>query len=291
MKIGLYGIGALGHALLSGWLNAGFAPEDVCGVELDPSRAAKVREDYGIRIGSARQAAEHADAVVLAVASGTVPELLDEIGDALDRDCVVLSLAAGVDTGLLEGHLPAGIAVIRAMPNTAVAAGAGMSVLSPGADADEEHLLRAEQLLRPGGEVIRVPEALQDAATALSGSAPAYFYEIFDHMARAGAELGLPATAALTMAITAAHGAAAMIRFTGESPSRLRDASCSPGGTTSAALDVLRQASVGQGIEQAVHAAARRSAELGLELHAQHGPSRAGRPRPKPPASAPEGGR
>lgn len=282
MKVGLYGIGTLGRAFLSGWLNAGFAPEDVCGVEPDPSRAAKVREDYGIRMGSARQAAEDAQAVVLAVAPDAVPELLDEIGHAIDRDCVVLSLAAGVDTGLLEDHLPAGVAVIRAMPNTAVAAGAGMSVLSPGADADEEHLLRAEQLLRPGGDVLRVPEALQDAATALSGSAPAYFYEIFDHMARAGAELGLPAEAALTMAITAAHGAAAMIRFTGESPSRLRDDASVPGGTTRAALEVMRRASVGPGIEQAVHAAARRSAELGREVHAEHGPSRAGRPRTKP---------
>jgi pyrroline-5-carboxylate reductase len=286
MKVGLYGMGALGHALLSGWLNAGFAPEDVCGVERDESRAAKVRDEYGIRIGTARQAAEHADAVVLAVAPEAVLELLLEIGEALDRDCVVLSLAAGVDTGLLEEHLPSGVAVIRAMPNTAVAAGAGMSVLSPGADADEEHLLRAEQLLRPGGEVLRVPEALQDAATALSGSAPAYFYEIFDHMARAGAELGLPAQAALAMAISAAHGAAAMIRFTGEPPSRLRDAASTPGGTTRAALDALRQASVGQGIEQAVHAAARRSAELGRELHTTDGPSRAGRPRPRP--AAPE---
>lgn len=289
MKVGLYGIGTLGDALLSGWLSAGFAPEDVCGAESDPSRAAKARADYGIRVGSARQAAEHADAVVLAVSSDAVPELLDEIGEALDRDCVLLSLAAGVDTGLLEEHLPAGLAVIRVMPNTPVAARAGMSVLSPGANADEEHLLRAEELLRPVGEVIRVPEALQDAATALSGSAPAYFYEFFDHMARAGAGLGLPEHAALSMAITAAHGAAAMIRFTGEPPSRLRDAAAAPGGTTSAALDVLRQASVGQGIEQAVRAAARRSTELGAELHANHGPSRAGRPRPKP--ADPQGGR
>jgi pyrroline-5-carboxylate reductase len=269
MKVSLYGIGALGHALLSGWLTSGFTPGDLCGVEPDPDRAAKVRADYGIRTTDARQGAEHADAVVLAVDPHAVPGLLDEIGGVLDQDCVVVCLAAGVDTALLERHLPAGIAVVRAMPNTPVAARAGMSVLSPGGSADEEHLLRAEHLLRPVGEVIRVPEALQDAATALSGSAPAYFYDIFDHMARAGAELGLPQEAALSMAVRAAHGAAEMIRFTGESPSRLRDEAVSAGGTTRAALDVLRRMSVGSGIEQAIHAAAGRCAELGRDLDAR----------------------
>jgi pyrroline-5-carboxylate reductase len=77
-----------------------------------------------------------------------------------------------------------------------------------------------------------------------------------------------------------------MIRFTGEPPGRLRDSVASPSGTTRAALDVLRETSVGRGVEQAVHAAARRSAELGRELHSRHGPSRAGRPRPA--ASEPE---
>jgi pyrroline-5-carboxylate reductase len=266
MKIALFGIGTLGQALLSGWRAAGFEPADVCGVERDEDRAAKVRADFGIRTGDARQTAEQADAVVLALVPGAIPELLDEIGGVLGADCLVLSLAAGMSTASLEQHLPAGIAAVRAMPNTAIAARAGMSVLSPGKGADEEHLLRAEHLLRPVGEVVRVPEALQDAATALSGSAPAYFYDIFDHMVRAGAELGLPEDAALTMAVHAASGAAEMIRFTGESPGRLRDAVSTPGGTTRAALDVLAEKSVGKGIEQAVQAAARRSAELGRDL-------------------------
>lgn len=266
MKIGLYGMGALGHALLSGWRAAGFEPADVCGVEPDADRAAKVRADFRIRIGAAGQAAEQAEVVVLAVAPSVIPDLLDEIGGVLGSDCLVLSLAAGLSTASLERYLPAGIAAVRAMPNTAIAARAGMSVLSPGTSADEEHLLRAEHLLRPVGEVVRVPEALQDAATALSGSAPAYFYDIFDHMVRAGAELGLPEEAALTMAVHAASGAAEMIRFTGESPGRLRDAVSTPGGTTRAALDVLRQSSVGEGIERAVQAAAHRSAELGRDL-------------------------
>jgi pyrroline-5-carboxylate reductase len=266
MKIGLYGMGALGHALLSGWRSAGFEPAGVCGVERDADLAAKVRADFGIRTGDARQAAEQAEVVVLALVPSVIPDLLGEIGGVLGSDCLVLSLAAGLSTASLEHHLPAGIAVIRAIPNTAIAARAGMSVLSPGVSADEEHLLRAEHLLRPVGEVVRVPEALQDAATALSGSAPAYFYDIFDHMVRAGAELGLPEEAALTMAVHAASGAAEMIRFTGESPGRLRDAVSTPGGTTRAALDVLAQSSVGEGIERAVQAAARRSAELGREL-------------------------
>lgn len=266
MRISLYGIGELGHALLSGWLAAGVRNRDVRGVEHDDRRAAQIEATLDVRVVSALEAAEDADTVVLAVPPRVVPELLGAIGPRLDPDCLVLSLAAGVPIELMERCLPEGMAIVRAMPNTAVSAREGMCVLSPGPDADEEHVLRAEQLLRPVGEVIRVPEDQQNAAAALSGSGPAFFYEAFDHMIRAGMRLGVTEEAAGLMAVQAAQGAVAMVRHTRRTPAHLREAVTSPGGTTQAALAVLGEHGVGAAIESAVRAAALRSAEVGDAL-------------------------
>jgi pyrroline-5-carboxylate reductase len=266
MRISLFGVGELGHALLSGWLSAGVPSGDISGVEHDARRAAHIEDTLDVRMVPARDAAEDADALVIAVPSAAVPDLLAEIGRWLDPDCLVLSLAAGVPLELMERYLPVGAPVVRAMPNTAVLAREGMCVLSGGSNADEEHMLRAERLLRPVGEVIRVPEDQQDAATALSGSGPAYFYEIFDHMIRAGVRLGVTEEAAGIMAVQAAEGAVAMVRHTRRSPAHLREAVTTPGGTTQAALAVLGDREVGAAIEAAVRAAARHSAAVGEQL-------------------------
>jgi pyrroline-5-carboxylate reductase len=266
MRISLFGVGELGHALLSGWLAAGVPSADIRGVERDDRKAAQTEATLEVRMVSALEAAEEADVVVLAVPAPSVPDLLSAIGARLEPECLVLSLAAGVPIALIERYLAEGTAVVRAMPNTAVSTREGMCVLSAGPDADEEHLLRAEQLLRPVGEVIRVPEDHQDPATALSGSGPAFFYEVFDRMIRAGMRLGVTEEAAGLMVVQAAQGAVAMVRGTRRSPAHLRDAVTTPGGTTQAALAVLSEHGVGTAIESAVRAAALRSAEIGDEL-------------------------
>lgn len=266
MRISLFGVGELGHALLNGWLAAGVPNRDIRGVERDDRAAARLEATLDVRMVSALEAAEDADTVVLAVPAGAVPDLLTAIGPRIDPDCLVLSVAAGVPIALMERYLPEGTAVVRAMPNTAVSAREGMCVLSAGPDADEEHMLRAEQLLRPVGEVIRVPEDQQDVAAALSGSGPAYFYDVFDHMIRAGVRLGVTEEAAGLMVVQAAQGAVAMVQSTRRSPAHLREAITTPGGTTQAALAVLGEHGVGSAIESAVRAGALRSAEVGDEL-------------------------
>jgi pyrroline-5-carboxylate reductase len=266
-QIALFGIGKLGRALLTGWTAAGIEPGRIRGVERDEAKAEQVRASTGIEVLPAKQAVAGADAVVLAVLPNAVPEVLDEIAADLDPDCLVLSLAAGVSTEVIGRHLPAGIAVVRAMPNTAVAVQEGMCVLSGGPGTDREHMLRAEKLLRPVGAVVRVPEDQQDVATALTGSAPAYFYEIFDAMTNAGVRLGVSEEAARLMVIQSAAGAVAMVRHTRQSPATLRDAVATPGGATAAALAVFEQHKARDTVNSAIEAAARRSAELGAALN------------------------
>src|SRR5260370_37207447 len=111
-----------------------------------------------------------ADPLVLAVKPQDMGRLLDEIGPVVPAGTLVISVAAGITTSFISRRLPGQLPVIRVMSNTPVLVDEAMSVISAGAHAGEEHLRRAEELLRPVGKVLRIPESQQDAATALSRS-------------------------------------------------------------------------------------------------------------------------
>jgi len=138
-----------------------------------------------------------------------------------------------------------------------------MSVISAGAYAGEEHLRRAEELLSPVGKVLRIPESQQDAATALSGSGPAYVYFLVEAMVDAGILLGMPRSTALEMVKQAVYGAATMLRDSGEHPVILREAVTSPGGTTINAIRELEKHGVRAAFLAAIEAARDRGRELG----------------------------
>jgi pyrroline-5-carboxylate reductase len=138
-----------------------------------------------------------------------------------------------------------------------------MSVISSGTHAGEPHLRQAEALLRPVGKVMRIPESQQDAATALSGSGPAYVYFLVEAMVDAGILLGMPRTTALEMVKQAVFGAATMLRESGEHPVILREAVTSPGGTTINAIRELEKHGVRAAFLAAIEAARDRGRELG----------------------------
>jgi pyrroline-5-carboxylate reductase len=135
-------------------------------------------------------------------------------------------------------------------------------VISAGSHAAEEHLLRTEEIFKPVGRTLRVPESQQDAATALSGSGPAYFYFLVEAMTDAGILLGLPRSVAADMIVQAAVGASVMLRDSGEHPVKLREAVTSPAGTTIAAIRELENHGVRAALLSALEAARNRSQEL-----------------------------
>ena len=122
-----------------------------------------------------------------------------------------------------------------------------------------------EELLQPVGKVVRIPESQQDAATALSGSGPAYVYFLVEAMVDAGILLGVPRQTALDMVIQAVYGAATMLRDSGEHPVILREAVTSPGGTTISAVAELERHRVRAAFLDAIEAARDRGRELGGE--------------------------
>jgi pyrroline-5-carboxylate reductase len=261
--IAVLGAGQMGEALISGLLRAGISPAGVVAAARRSERADQLREAYGIEVTGAAAAAGRAKTLVITVKPQDMAALLAEIAAEVTPSQLVISVAAGIPTSFIERRLPADVPVVRVMSNTPVLVDEAMSVISPGAHAGEEHLRRAEELLRPVGKVIRIPESQQDAATALSGSGPAYVYFLVEAMVDAGILLGMPRATALEMVKQAVYGAATMLRDSGEHPVILREAVTSPGGTTINAIRELERHSVRAAVLAAIEAARDRGRELG----------------------------
>ena len=260
MKLELIGGGRMGEALLHGLLAAGWAePADLAVVEKLPERRATLEKLFpGVVVTDEPLAA---DGAIIAVKPGDV----DAAGRAIATAGVgrVLSIAAGVPLARLESAVGAGVPVVRAMPNTPALVGAGAAAISPGQDADDDDLLWAESILRAVGTVVRVPEALLDAVTGLSGSGPAYVFLVAEALIDAGVLVGLPRPTAVALTSQTLLGAARLLAETGDTPEALRAAVTSPGGTTAAGLRVLESAGVRAAFLDAVAAATERSKELG----------------------------
>ncbi|HEY0509020.1 MAG TPA: pyrroline-5-carboxylate reductase [Blastococcus sp.] len=262
--LAIVGGGKIGEALLSGLVRRGGA-DGILVCERNPERAAELSERYGVPAVELAEAAARARVLLLAVKPQDIDALLGRLTGVVDAGHLVVSVAAGVPTSRIEAALPAGVAVVRVMPNTPALVDEGMSVLSAGAHAGEEHLDEAEALLAAVGQVRRVPESQQDAVTALSGSGPAYFFYLVEAMVDAGILLGLPRALAADLIVQTALGAAVMMRDSGEHPVQLREAVSSPGGTTIAAVRELERHGVRAALMAAIEAAHARSVELGQD--------------------------
>ncbi|MEV7596585.1 pyrroline-5-carboxylate reductase [Kitasatospora sp. NPDC089797] len=261
-RIAFLGTGKIGEALLSGLLRAGKDPSDVLVTARRPERAAELADRYGVVAVSNAEAAKLADTLILAVKPQDMGTLLEELAPHISPDRLVISAAAGVPTAWFEERLAAGTPVVRVMPNTPVLVDEGMSVISGGSHAREEHLARAEEIFSSVGKALRLPESQQDAATALSGSGPAYFYFLVEAMTDAGILLGLPRQVAHDLIVQSAIGASVMLRDSGEHPVKLREAVTSPAGTTIAAIRELENHGVRAALLGALEAARDRSREL-----------------------------
>lgn len=259
MTVAIVGAGVMGETLLSGLLRAGRPVEDLVVGEKRPERAAELVERYGVTVLSNVEAAAKADTIALVVKPQDMADVLAEIAPHVRSGQLVVSLAAGITTAFIESHLPAGVAVVRVMPNTPALVDEGMAAISRGSHCDEEHLVEAEALMAATGRVLRVPEKQQDAVTAISGSGPAYIFFVVEAMIEAGVHLGLPRTTATELVVQTVVGSAKLLRETGEHPTVLREQVTSPGGTTAAAIRELEDHKVRAAFLTAMEAARDRS--------------------------------
>lgn len=253
------GGGKMGEALVGGLLGAGgWSAAAITIVEPDAARRAELAGAFpGLQVVDEPVAAA---AAIVAVKPQQVVGVCTSLGPlGVGR---VLSIAAGVRLASMEAVLPAGTAVVRAMPNTPALVGAGAAAIAPGAAAGPDDLAWAASILGSVGSVVQVAEAQLDAVTGLSGSGPAYVFLVAEALIDAGVLQGLPRDVAAELVVATLRGAGELLA-TGRAPAELRAAVTSPGGTTAAGLQALESAAVRAAFADAVTAATERSRELG----------------------------
>lgn len=260
--VAFIGAGAMAEAIVSGLLRSGRSPGGVTVCDPSADRRKTFVEQYSVRALEVDEAVPQAGTVVLAVKPKDIRGVLGDIREHLRPDTLVVSIAAGITTAVLEKGLSEGTAVVRVMPNTPALVGEGISALSGGTHCTQPQLESAAELMRSCGAALTVPEAYQDSVTAVSGSGPAYVFAVIDAMIEGGVLLGLPRDTARELVVQTVYGAAALVKETGEHPGLLRERVSSPGGTTVAALRELDERAVRAAFLSAMEAAAHRSAEL-----------------------------
>ena len=259
----LLGAGKMGQAMLNGWLARGLDPRKIVVIEPQPSKALKALAHRGLSVNPKGKAAS-ASVIVIAVKPQSAPAALPVLAPYAGKGTLALSIMAGRTLGTLQASLPAGTALVRAMPNTPAAIGRGITVACPNAAVTARQRKQATDLLTAIGSVEWVKdEHLIDAVTALSGSGPAYVFLLAETMARAGISVGLPPALATRLARETVAGSGELLHQSRLDAAILRQNVTSPGGTTAAALDVL----MGPGgfetlLAKAIAAATRRSREL-----------------------------
>ncbi|MFV0442759.1 MAG: pyrroline-5-carboxylate reductase [Planctomycetaceae bacterium] len=263
--IGFLGAGKMATALAQGLITSGFTTAQQVKAS-DVSSAA--REAFSQASG-ARATADNAavvaasPTVILAVKPQVIGSVLEGLRSVWTRDHLLISIAAGTSIAALAKLTGNQCRIIRVMPNTPCLVGAGASGYSTGPSATESDASFVSRLLRTVGIAVPVPEPLLDAVTGLSGSGPAYVFQIIEALSDGGVRMGLPRAAATQLAAQTLYGAAKMVLDTGEHPAALKDAVTSPGGTTIAGLHALEAGGLRAALMDAVQSATQRSQELG----------------------------
>jgi pyrroline-5-carboxylate reductase len=263
-KVAFLGAGRMGEALIAGLIRAGGRSRDeivATARREDRARDLAERHEVTTTLDNA-EAARTARTLILTVKPQDMEALLEQLSAAVDPDHLVISFAAGIRTSFIESRLGERIPVVRVMSNVPVMVDEAMSVISPGAHAEDKHLAVAEELLGYVGRVLRLSEVHQDAVTATSGSGPAYFALLAEAMIDGCILLGLSRDVATDLIVQTMLGSAKMLRDTGSHPVEIREMVTSPGGTTIAAIRHLEQAGVRAAFLNAIDAARQRSAEL-----------------------------
>jgi len=260
----LVGAGKMGGTLLKGWLDGGLDPRAVVVVDpTPPADTTAMLAAAGVRALSSPPSGTTAKVIVVAVKPQVIGEVLPGLRGVAGPKTLSISIAAGTTLTTLAAGL-GDTAIVRSMPNTPAQIGRGITAAIANARVDTAGRALAGELLSAVGEVVWVAdEGLMDAATAVSGSGPAYVFLLAECLAEAAVAAGFDQSAADRLARATVTGAGELLRRSDLSPSELRENVTSPNGTTAAALAVLMaDDGLAPLMKRAVAAAKERSREL-----------------------------
>ncbi len=261
LHIGFIGTGRIARALISGLSQREHTV--IAGFDKEPAALASISADYPVLpCLSIEEVALKAQVIILAVKPYQIAEVLGELKPALTDKHLLISVAAGISSEFIRKYSGNEMRVVRVMPNTPAFVGEGMTALCRGKMALDEDILLASDLFRSIGRVTVLDESQMDAATALSGSGPAYMFHILDSLAEGGVQCGLSRDEALLLGAQTMIGAATMVLSGRKSPEELKHEVTTPGGTTEAGLKVMDENNIRHILIETVAAAAARSREL-----------------------------
>lgn len=257
MKLSFIGCGNMGSAIAKGLITSGFiSPENIC---ISDPCGAKAPLD-GVNMTSDNvAAADFADIILLCVKPKIVPAVLAEIKG---HTKTVVSIAAGVTIASIEEIIGKDKEIIRVMPNTPAMVGCGMSAICKNTSATAETLENVVKIFSAVGKTVIIDEADIHAVTAVSGSGPAYIYMVMEALADGGVLCGLKREDAYLLAAQTVLGSAQMLLETGQHPGALKDAVCSPGGTTIEAVAELEKCGMRNAFIEAVRKCKEKSEKL-----------------------------
>lgn len=260
MKYGFIGVGQMGGALARAVRRT--LPEGTLLLaNRTPERAEHLAQELSAQAVTAEQAAAASDLLFLGVKPQGMQELLKSLQGALSRNpgVVLVSMAAGLSMQSIQEMAGGERPVIRIMPNTPVSIGQGMILYdcTPNVSAAQERCLL--EALGQAGQLDRLPERLIDAGSALAGCGPAFVFMMLEALADGAVECGLPRDKSTRYAAQTMLGASSLLLETGEHPGRLKDAVCSPGGSTIAGVHALESHAFRAAAMEAVVAAYQRT--------------------------------
>ncbi|MCL2138303.1 MAG: pyrroline-5-carboxylate reductase [Treponema sp.] len=274
MKITFIGCGNMGFALMKGIAetsNNTIKNPEFSLFDIDTDKALSMSAAIGGKIHkSIIEAAETGDYIFLAVKPQVMEEVLSEIAPVLQERLtagdapVLVSMAAGWPIEKIQSAV-GGMKknpVVRIMPNTPALVSKGMIAMAVSPELSDEKAAILETMLKGAGSVDRIDENYLNAVTALSGSGPAFVCLFIEALADGGVLTGLPRGKAIDYAVQTVLGTAALVQETGKHPAELKDAVCSPGGTTIAGVNALEAGAFRSSVIKAVEAAYRRAREL-----------------------------
>jgi pyrroline-5-carboxylate reductase len=268
LRVAILGAGKMGGILLQAFLKSKILEADqlVATVQHE-EKALALSAQWGVDVTTDNASAvKGADLVLLGVKPLQIPDLCKLIAPFLKPGALIVSFAASVRTGAIEAALDQGsgkqVAVVRAMPNTPSALGAGIAALCRGRFASAEQLQLATTLFDTIGRTVTVDEKHMDAVTGLSASGPAFIYIILESLAEAGVKVGLPRDIATLLAAQTTFGSAKMVLETGYHPALLKDAVTTPAGCTIDGILELEEGGLRVTLIKAVMRATQRAKEL-----------------------------
>jgi pyrroline-5-carboxylate reductase len=264
VRVAVLGAGKMGGILLQAFLKQNlFAPDQIHATVGHAERAIALSTQWGVDVSTDNlEAAKQSDLILLGVKPFQVPALIEEIRPALTKDKTLVSFAASVKTRAIEDAAGMEIAVIRAMPNTPSALGAGAAGLCRGRFVSAQQMELAQRIFETVGRTVVVDEKHMDAVTGLSASGPAYIYIIIEALAEAGVKVGLSREIATQLAAQTTFGAAKMVLETGYHPALLKDAVTTPAGCTIDGILELEEGGLRVTLIKAVMRATQRAKEL-----------------------------